>query len=111
MSLSDFKKQLRFNPTDAESTLWYFLRAKRFGGFKFKRQDIIGPYIVDFVCHKKHLIIELDGSQHLEESHAKRDSNRTKHLESLGFRVLRFWNDEVFKQKAAVLEAIYLNLQ
>ncbi len=59
MSLNQFKKQLRSNQTDAESTLWYFLRAKIFGDFKFKRQEIIGPYIVDFVCYEKRLIIEL----------------------------------------------------
>ncbi len=111
MTLEIFKKRLRSEQTDAESTLWYFLRAKRFGDFKFKRQEIIGPYIVDFVCYEKRLIIELDGSQHLEEKRVEKDALRTSYLESQGFRVLRFWNHEIFKQKKDVLEAVFLNLQ
>jgi very-short-patch-repair endonuclease len=107
MSLNQFKKQLRSNQTDAESTLWYFLRAKRFGDFKFKRQEIIGSYIVDFVCYEKRLVIELDGSQHQEEKNVQKDARRTSYLESQGFRVLRFWNHEIFKQKKDVLEAIF----
>ncbi len=87
------------------------MRAKRFGDFKFKRQEIIGPYIVDFVCYEKRLVIELDGSQHNEAKNLARDTKRTLYLESQKFRLIRFWNHEVFKEKAAVLESIYLHLQ
>ena len=66
MSLQHFKKQLRTNQTDAESVLWYNLRAKRFANFKFRRQEVIKPYIVDFISYEHRLIVELDGGQHNE---------------------------------------------
>src|SRR5581483_6567335 len=87
-------KSLRSNMTDAERRLWYFLRAHRFKGTKFKRQAVIGKYIVDFVCFEKHLVIEVDGSQHADD---QTDSVRTRWLEDQGFRVMRFWNNEVLK--------------
>ena len=110
MGIREFQKALRFNQTEAESRLWFYLRAKRFGDFKFKRQQIIGPYIVDFVCFKKRLVIELDGGQHQEKEIRGYDVHRTKFLESQGFRVLRFWNNDVFLETAGVLESIFLNL-
>lgn len=96
-------KVLRSNMTDAERKLWYHLRANRFAGLHFKRQVPIGPYIVDFACVSEKLIVEVDGSQHLE---SQRDAERDAWLGGAGFRVLRFWNDEVLKQTELVLEAV-----
>ncbi len=101
-------KTLRSNMTDAERRLCYFLRAHRFKGMKFKRQTTIGKYIVDFVCFEKHLIIEVDGSQHADSLD---DQVRTRWLEDQGFRVLRFWNNEVLKNTSGVLEAIMVAIE
>jgi very-short-patch-repair endonuclease len=110
MSLQHFKKQLRTNQTDAESVLWYNLRAKRFCNFKFRRQVQIKEYIVDFICHECKLIIELDGGQHNEVTAQEKDIVRTKVLESEGFNVIRFWNHEVLKNLAVVLDRIFMTL-
>jgi very-short-patch-repair endonuclease len=104
----EFARTLREAMTDAERALWYQLRAKRLLGWKFRRQQPIGNYIVDFVCFEAGMVIELDGGQHLEQAEA--DAQRTAWLESQGFRVLRFWNDAVLKQTEAVLEEILRNL-
>ena len=101
-------KALRSNMTDAERRLWYFLRAHRFKGTKFKRQAAIGRYIVDFVCFEKHLVIEVDGSQHADNP---ADQLRARWLEDQGFRVLRFWNNEVLKNTGGVLDAIMLAIE
>jgi very-short-patch-repair endonuclease len=84
-------KALRSNMTEAERRLW---RAHRFRGTKFKRQAMIGKYIVDFVCFEKNLVIEVDGGQHADN---ETDRLRTRWLENQGFRVLRFWNNDVLK--------------
>lgn len=97
-----FAKTLRRNMTDAERCLWKHLRAHRLHGEKFKRQQPIGPYIVDFVCFDARLIIEIDGGQHLDND---ADRLRDTWLKEHGFRVLRFWNNEVLSE-AAVLERI-----
>ena len=110
MELTEFKKHLRLNQTEAESRLWRILRGRRFGGLKFKRQEILGPYIVDFVCYQKFLIIEVDGGQHFFEENLPKDKARTKFLESRGFQVIRFSNLEVLKQTTAVADCIYLTL-
>lgn len=102
--MKQLARNLRKNSTDAENLLWYHLRSRRLLGFKFRRQAVMGPYIVDFVCHDARMIIEIDGSQHMENDRADRE--RTAWLESCGFRVLRFWNHEVLKQKENVLERI-----
>ena len=94
-------RQLRSNQTDAEKKLWHQLRAKRLHGFKFRRQAIIGSTIVDFVCMQKKLVIELDGGQHAD--HQQKDAIRTQWLEHHGYRVLRFWNLEVFRNIQGVL--------
>ena len=104
MSLLQSAKTLRTNQTDAEIVLWYYLRAHRFFGLKFKRQKPIGSYIVDFVCLEQKLIIELDGGQHAEQVEA--DEKRTRFLESEGYKVLRFWNNQVLHEMEGVLEAI-----
>ncbi|MCW8448633.1 endonuclease domain-containing protein [Legionella anisa] len=100
-------KILRRQSTDTEKHLWYYLRAKRLG-FKFKRQVPIGIYSVDFVCLEKRLIIELDGSQHLDNQ--SYDRERTAWLNAQGFKVLRFWNNDVLQQTASVIEAILCTL-
>ena len=97
-------KELRKNSTNAERVLWQQLRAHRFAGYKFRRQQPLGQYIVDFVCFEKHLIIELDGGQHAEQ--VGYDAERSTWLQSQGFRVLRFWNHEVLSDMEAVEEVI-----
>jgi very-short-patch-repair endonuclease len=106
-----FAKNLRHNQTDAEGLLWYYIRSKQLGGFKFKRQQIIGKYIVDFVCFEKELIIELDGSQHGEIDIIKSDKTRDDFLKYRGFKILRFWNEEIYKNCFEVLDFIYFQLK
>lgn len=96
-------KELRGQMTDAEQRLWYRLRAHRFHGLKFKRQAPIGPYVVDFVCFDRRLIIELDGGQHADNA---TDSRRDDWLRNEGYRVLRFWNHDVLRQTDSVLSEI-----
>jgi very-short-patch-repair endonuclease len=97
-------RELRRNPTDAERHLWVRLRQKQLGGFRFRRQQPIGAYIVDFFCPEAALIIELDGGQH---DGSDRDAARTKWLEERGYRVLRFWNNEALSNTDGVLLAIH----
>lgn len=97
-------RRLRKNMTDAERHLWRHLRQEQIEGCKFRRQTPIGPYIADFVCLPKMLIVEVDGGQHAENQEA--DARRTEHLNGLGYTVIRFWNNEVLQQTAAVLETI-----
>jgi len=99
-----FAKQLRRNMTDAELLLWRHLRGHRLLGVKFKRQQPLGNYIVDFVCFGNKLVIEVDGGQHLDN---RQDQQRDTWLRSQGFEVLRFWNNEVLEQTEAVLERIF----
>ena len=98
-----YAKQMRSNMTDAESKLWYYLRAKRFYGLKFKRQVLIGEYIVDFLCKEKNIVIELDGGQHNEDDNIVKDNERTKYLESQGYIVIRYWNNDIMQNIDAVL--------
>ena len=91
--LLDHAKHMRREPTKAEALLWRHLRAHRFSGFKFKRQQPLGTYIVDFVCFTGKVVVEVDGSQHGETQ--AYDAARTAWLELQGFRVLRFWNHDV----------------
>ena len=100
--------ELRLNPTPAEAKLWSRLRAHRLGGVGFRRQHAIGNYITDFCAPSKMLIVELDGSQHLEQE--EYDAERTAFLESKGYRVLRFYNNDVMKDIEKVLEVILENL-
>jgi len=95
-------KRLRRNLTEAEKRLWYLLRAHRFQNLKIKRQVPIGPYIADFVSFQYRLIIEVDGGQHAGNVDQKRD----EWLEREGFRVLRFWNNDVLKHTELVLAEI-----
>jgi very-short-patch-repair endonuclease len=97
-------KVLRKNFTDTEKLLWKHLRAKQMEGYKFRRQEPIGSYVVDFVCHEKRIVIEVDGGQHSTES--ERDYERDKWLKGQGYKVLRFWNNEVLVNIRGVLEVI-----
>ena len=94
---------LRKNMTDAEQALWQKIRFNQLG-VKFRRQTQIGSYFVDFYCHEYGLVVELDGSQHIER--AEYDEQRTLYLQSLGLRVIRFWNNDVLLHIDAVLGGI-----
>jgi very-short-patch-repair endonuclease len=96
---------LRQTMTDAEIKLWQELRQHQLDDFHFRRQHAIGHYIVDFCSPSKKLVIEVDGSQHLEQE--EYDQRRTTYLESRGYKVLRFWDHEVLEDLDAVLQAIY----
>ncbi len=108
MNLLDNAKILRRTMTDAEQKLWYFLRAHRFMGKKFKRQKPLGRYVVDFVCLEEKLIIELDGGQHADS--LEYDRERDSWLRSQGYTVLRFWNNQLMNETESVLEQIRLTL-
>jgi very-short-patch-repair endonuclease len=99
-------KELRKSSTEAEKHLWRLLRAKQLAGYKFRRQEPIGRYIVDFVCFRPPVIIELDGGQHDATKQRVRDAQRTSWLESQGFAVLRFWNNQLLENEAGVLHEI-----
>jgi very-short-patch-repair endonuclease len=102
-------KELRNNLTEAERILWQHLRLRQLRGCKFRRQQPLGKYIVDFVCLEKRLIIEIDGGQHSEQ--ATYDEERSVWLRRQGFHVLRFWNTEVLQNIEAVKEAIWQALE
>lgn len=96
---------LRETRTDAEGLFWHYLRDKQLDGYKFRRQQPIGPYIVDFACMPHKLLIELDGGQHAERH--TYDQKRDAFLREKGYKILRFWNNEVFENCFGVLENIY----
>jgi len=102
--LTFLARSLRSNSTDAERLIWRSLRNRTLFDCKFRRQYPIGPYIADFVCIEKRLIVELDGGQHVDN--VMQDEVRTAYLQAQGYRVLRFWNNDVLSQTTAVLEAI-----
>ena len=95
--------------SDAEARMWYFLRDRRLNGYKFIREQAIGIYIADFVCRQKKLIVEIDGGQHADQ--IEYDKQRTKFLQLQGYRVLRFWNNDVFSNIDRVLERILMALK
>ena len=105
---TQFARALRHNQTDTERELWHLLRGRELAGYKFRRQFPLGPYIADFVCLSARLIVELDGGQHEEQ--ITYDSGRTRWLEAQDFRVLRFWNNQVFGEREAVLATILSTL-
>ena len=108
--LKDFAKNHRANPTQAESILWDCLKSKKLENYKFRRQHIIGKYITDFVCLKKRLVIEIDGLIHQLPEIKEKDEFRQSWLESIGFTVLRFTNDEVLADIDAVLNQVQKTL-
>ena len=102
-------RRLRKDMTDTEQFAWARLRSRRFAGYKFRRQMPIGPYLVDFVCLERRLVVELDGGRHVEQ--ADYDTKRTLWLQSQGFEVLRFWDHDVLQEWEAVEEVIWRRLQ
>jgi very-short-patch-repair endonuclease len=103
-----YASRLRNNQTDAEKRLWHVLRNRRLAGLKFRRQFSFPPYIVDFVCLEHRIIVEVDGGQHAEN--VAYDSERTQFLEGQGYRVLRFWNNDVLENTEEVLNGILKEL-
>jgi very-short-patch-repair endonuclease len=101
--LRERAKKMRSAPTPAEHRLWQILRAKRLAGYKFKRQVAIDHYIADFVCVQQRLIVEADGDQHCESEY---DVVRDTYLQAQGFRILRFWNSDIFNNEEGVLTSI-----
>ena len=99
----NFARSMRREPTEAESRLWQELRGRRLDSIKFRRQVPVGRYVADFLCAEARLIVEIDGSQHAESRH---DQERDAELKARGFRVLRFWNDDVLKELNAVCDTI-----
>ena len=98
------QRELRNAPTDPERLLWRHLKSRQIDGCKFRRQHPYGDYILDFVCLERQLVVELDGSQHFDA--AAYDEKRSRFLQSAGFAILRFWNNEVFNELDGVLEVI-----
>lgn len=105
------ERTLRRQQTDAELLIWQCLRGRRLHECKFRRQHRVGPFYLDFVCLEIGLIIELDGSQHLEPRQQHADELRTLYLEKMGYRVLRFWDDEVLRDTDEVLDEIAREVQ
>ena len=105
-SLSNRAKELRHTETEAEQIIWSWLRTKKLNGVKFRRQEPVGKYIVDFVSFEKKLIIEIDGGQHSLEENSINDKTRTEWLQSQGFRVIRFWNNDVSSNLDGVITRI-----
>jgi len=104
--LTALARDHRSNATPAEALLWKYLKGHHFTGIKFRRQEPIGPYIADFGCVSKKLVIELDGGYHLEHEQREYDKARTEYLKGMGFTVLRFTNDDVFNNINDVLKRI-----
>ena len=103
---TNISRILRKGATDAENRLWFHLKGKELEGVKFRRQEPVGNFIVDFVAFEKRLVIEIDGGQHADENEKENDLQRDEWLKNQGFRVLRFWNNEVLQNLEGVLETI-----
>lgn len=97
-------RKMRREATDAERLLWRYLRDRRLCGFKFRRQQPLGPFIVDFVCFEARLIVEADGGQH--DVQREYDAARTEYLRARGYHVVRVWNNDVLQNREAVIEMI-----
>ena len=110
-SLNTRRRELRRNSTRAEHLLWACLRKCQLDGKKFRRQHSIGPYIVDFYCPECRVIVELDGAAHMSLLGAERDARRSEFLQKFGCEIIRFENEQVFKNRDGVLEAIRAVLQ
>ncbi len=106
----DFARKLRKESTPEERRLWNRLRKRQLCDFRFRRQFAIGPYIADFECFERKLIVELDGGQHNTPGAREYDEERTRYFESRGYRVIRFWNANVNEDMDSVLEAIAIAL-
>jgi very-short-patch-repair endonuclease len=97
--------------TDAERKLWQYLRRIPVAQTHFRRQATVGPYFADFACHQQRLIIEVDGGQHNRTDRVLADAKRSEYLKSQGYRVLRFWNNDVLTNIEGVMESIYATLR
>ena len=106
MKSSPLARTLRRQQTEAEKRLWWFLRNRQVSNCKFRRQQAIASFTVDFFCIEKGLIVELDGGQHAEESEKEYDEARTNFFASKGYRTMRFWNHDVLTNTEGVLTAI-----
>ena len=102
-------RRLRNSATDAERCLWRHLRGQQLAGYKFRRQYPLGGYIVDFICIPARLVVELDGGQHQDA--AAYDAQRTRFIEDQGYRVLRFWNDDVLLRIESVVAEVFRHLE
>ena len=100
-------RELRKRSTDAENVLWQRLRGRRCAGVKFRRQHVVGDFILDFYAPSVRLAIEVDGGGHNEDAQAEYDQRRTAALQRLGIRVLRFWNHDVLRREGLVMAEIY----
>ena len=100
-------RNLRKNSTIQERRLWNLLKNRQFHNLKFKRQQPIGDYIVDFICKEAKIIIEIDGGQHNEPENIEYDKTRTEYLNNLGYKVIRFWNNEIYEN----IEGVVLRLK
>jgi very-short-patch-repair endonuclease len=96
-------RTLRQADNDAEAAMWSALKAKRLGGYKFVRQFPVGPYFADFLCRQRHLVVEVDGSQHVDST---QDRVRDEYMREAGFSVIRFWSADVLRQRNAVADTI-----
>ena len=105
-NINENARKLRKNMTPQEQKLWYYLRNRFINNYRFRRQFPIGEYIVDFICREKRLVIEIDGSQHNEVGNIKYDEERTKFLEKEGYKVIRFWNNEIDNNIEGIIEEI-----
>jgi very-short-patch-repair endonuclease len=105
---TDRSRILRRDATDTEIKIWNKIRARQFGGYKFVRQEVIGPYTVDFVCRDRRIVVEVDGGQHAID---ERDAMRDRWLREHGYTVLRFWNNDVLTNCEGVLQVILTTLE
>ena len=104
-------RELRQNQSEAERRVWRHLRNRQLGGFKFVRQEPIGPYFADLVCREEKLVVEIDGATHSTDEERSHDAKRENLLQELGYRVGRFRNDEVYRNIEGVLETILAALE
>jgi very-short-patch-repair endonuclease len=102
---------LRRNMSNAERKLWQALRLKQLDGARFRRQYPIGPYIADFVCLEKRLVVEVDGPQHTDEIHIARDERRDRWLDAEGYRVMRFQTIDVYRNLGGVVDTVWAALR
>ncbi len=103
----EFARKLRAEQTDAEKLMWFLLRGRRLGGWKFRRQYPLEPYFLDFFCFEKNLAIELDGGQHNEPAVRSKDEKRTAFIASNRIKLIRFWNQDVLTETEIVLQVIW----
>jgi len=102
----EYRKELRNSPTVAETVLWNHLKDRQLDGTKFRRQSSVGPYIVDFFCPERRVVVELDGARHFGPTAGDYDDRRTRYLEERGIKVIRFENRRLYRDLEGVLEEI-----